>query len=82
VQLGAETNARRNSTPSRATRSNAGVWMMSFTVPGPSSLAQALACSPQSSAKTKRMLGRDASAALALAAMCERSMTASASRKQ
>ena len=63
VQLGAGTNARRNRTPSRATRSKLGVRTASLIVPGPSSWAYAPAYRPQSSANAKRMFGRFASAA-------------------
>src|SRR5436190_24349686 len=63
VQDGAVTNALRKITPSRATRSQFGVLITSFMEDRPSTFAYALACRPQSSANTKRMFGREASAA-------------------
>ena len=57
VHDGALTEALVKSTPLWANLSKFGVSATSLMVPGPSVLAYALACLPQSSAKANRMFG-------------------------
>ena len=67
VQLGALTKALRNVTPSRAIRSNVGVFTTSLGEGRPSSCEYAPAYRPQSSAKQNNILGRFVGSAAATA---------------